>query len=67
MSGIGAVLTQEGRPIEFFSEKLNNARHKWTTYEQELYVIICALKHWEHYLMPKEFVLHIEPSSFTAP
>lgn len=30
---IGMILLQEGRLIEYFSEKLNNARQKWTTYE----------------------------------
>lgn len=34
--GIGIVLKQEGRVIEYFSEKLNDARKKWTIYEQEL-------------------------------
>jgi hypothetical protein len=35
--GIGSVLSQEGRPVEFFSEKLNEAQQKWTTYELEFY------------------------------
>lgn len=60
MTGVGAILMQEGRPIEFFSEKLSDARQKWSTYEQELYAIIHALKQWEHYLVQKEFVLHID-------
>ncbi|GJT00980.1 retrotransposon protein, putative, ty3-gypsy subclass [Tanacetum coccineum] len=30
---IGAVLSQEGRPVAFHSEKLNEARQKWSTYE----------------------------------
>lgn len=40
MVGIGAVLQQEGRLIEFFSEKLCEARQKWSTYEQELYALV---------------------------
>jgi len=43
--GIGSMLSQEGQPVEFFSEKLNEAWYKWTTYELESYVVIWGLKH----------------------
>ena len=57
---IGAMLTQEGKPIEIFNEKLRETRQKWSTYEQELYVILRALKVWEHYLIHLEFILYID-------
>lgn len=48
---------QSGQPIAYFSEKLSDAGQKWTTYEQELYVVVIALQHREHYLIHKEFIL----------
>ncbi|KAH9753570.1 hypothetical protein KPL71_015115 [Citrus sinensis] len=56
--GIEVVLSQEGRPIEYMSDKLNEAWQKWSTYDQEFYAILRALKTWEHYLIQKEFVLY---------
>jgi hypothetical protein len=55
---IGAVLSQEDRPIEYFSEKMNEAKVKCSTYDKEFYAIIQTLKKWRHYLIPKEFVLY---------
>ena len=58
--GIGAVLSQKGRPISLFSEKLNNAKRKYSTYDKEFYVVLQTLSHWNHYLLPKEFVLYLD-------
>jgi hypothetical protein len=54
---IGAVLSQEGKPISYFSEKLNDAKRKYSVYDQEFYAIVQALKKWRHYLLSKEFVM----------
>ena len=37
---IGAVLNQDDRAIAFFSEKLNNAKQKYSSYDKEFYVIV---------------------------
>ena len=59
-SAIRAVLSQEGKPIAYFSEKLNDAKKKYYVYDQELYAIVQALKKWRHYLFPKEFFLYTD-------
>ncbi|XP_071912288.1 uncharacterized protein [Coffea arabica] len=62
--GVGAVLNQGGKPIAYFSEKLNGAALNYSTYDKELYALIRALQVWQHYLKSKEFVIHTDHESF---
>ena len=55
---IGGVLSQDVKPVAYFSEKLNEAKQKYSTYDKEFYAVIQALKKWRHYLMPWEFILY---------
>jgi len=56
--GIEAILLKEKRPIAFLSEKLNEARQKWSIYGQELYAVYRSLKTWESYLVACNFMLY---------
>ncbi|XP_071928112.1 uncharacterized protein [Coffea arabica] len=61
--GVGAVLMQEGKPIAYFSEKLNGAALNYSTYDKELYALVRALETWQHYLRASEFVIKTDHES----
>ncbi|XP_044428442.1 uncharacterized protein [Triticum aestivum] len=56
--GVGGVLMQERKPIAYFSEKLSGAQLNYSVYDKELYALVRVLETWQHYLWPKEFIVH---------
>ena len=43
--GIGVALSQHGRPVAYFSEKLSGSRVRYSTYDVEFYVVVQAVRH----------------------
>ncbi|XP_057962265.1 uncharacterized protein LOC131153830 [Malania oleifera] len=54
---------KEGRPVAYFSKKLSGAALNYPTYDKELYALVRALEMWQHYLWPKEFLIHTDHES----
>eukprot|EP00252_Welwitschia_mirabilis_P026746 TRINITY_DN8880_c0_g2_i1.p1 TRINITY_DN8880_c0_g2~~TRINITY_DN8880_c0_g2_i1.p1 ORF type:complete len:107 (+),score=11.14 TRINITY_DN8880_c0_g2_i1:33-323(+) len=42
---MGVILSQDGRPMEFSSQKLSDPKSKWSSYDQDFYAVVRASKH----------------------
>jgi len=38
--------------VAYFSEKLNDTRQQYFTYDEEFYAVVQALRYWRHCLLP---------------
>lgn len=56
-SAIGATLSQEGRPVAFFSRTLSGAERNHHAVEKEAYAIVESVRKWRHYLLARRFTL----------
>ncbi|KAH9678962.1 Endonuclease [Citrus sinensis] len=54
---IRGVLMQEGHPIAFESQKLNDTERRYTVQEKEMTAIIHCLRVWRHYLLGSHFTI----------
>jgi hypothetical protein len=54
---IGAVLSQEGHPIAYFSKGLSISNQKLSTYEKEFLTVMIAVDKWRSYLHKNPFVI----------
>jgi hypothetical protein len=44
------VFIQDGHPIALKSKNLCGAHLRWPIHEKNMYVMVCSLKTWGHYL-----------------
>ena len=62
---LGAVISQDNRPIAFYSRKLNPAQTRYTTTERELLSIVETLKEFRNILLEHEIIVHIDHKNLT--
>ena len=62
---LGAVISQKGKPIAFYSRKLNDAQTRYTTTERELLAIVETLKEFRNILLGQEIIVYTDHKNLT--
>ena len=57
---LGAVISQDNKPIAFYSRKLNDAQTRYTTTERELLSIVETLKEYRNILLGHEITVYTD-------
>ena len=62
---LGAVISQKGSPIAFYSRKLNPAQTRYTTTERELLAIVETLKEFRNILLGQRIRVYTDHKNLT--
>ena len=62
-SGIGAVLSQGGRPVAYFSKGLSPKHQLLSVYGKEMLAILVAVKKWSSYVIGRHFKIRTDHHS----
>ena len=65
-TGVGAVLSQQGHPIAYFSKKLGPTAQRQSAYVREFRAITEALAKFRHYLLGHKFIIRTDQKSLKA-
>jgi len=57
---LGAVITQQGKPLAFYSCKLNPTQIRYTTIERELLAIVKTLKEFCNILLEQTITIYTD-------
>ena len=60
---LGSVISQEGKPIAFYSRKLNPAQTRYTKTERELLSIVETLKEFRNILFGQKIAIYTDHSN----
>jgi hypothetical protein len=61
--GIGAVFSQQGKPIAFMSRALGILKQSWSVYAKEMLAIVEAIRIWRPYLLGRKFIIQNDQRS----
>ena len=62
---IGAVISQNNKPIAFYSRKMNNAQRTHTNTEKELLSIVATLKEFQNILLVHQITVYTDHKNLT--
>src|SRR5437868_727482 len=65
LSQLGACISQNRRPIAFYSHKLNPAQTRYTITERELLSIVEVLKEFRNILLGQQIQVHTDHENLT--
>ena len=63
---LGSVVSQDNKPIAFYSRKLNPAQTRYTTTERELLGIVETLKEFRNILLGQQIVVYTDHQNLPA-
>ena len=57
---IGKFISQKGKPIAFYSRKMNSAQQNYTTTEEELLSVVASLKEFRNILLGLQITVYTD-------